>query len=181
MTQKQSELIKNLKELIPKDDEEIFSNIIDYIVELGYIPQKQKVQNFLLSFKHSKNEKVIAKIGVKKQIGHLSIKYFACKNIPKKFIEALYDEAAENENRYSLPVPPPDIEPMIPNIIMKKCTNSCNICTGGNMRYYLNFDDGKNIFRCSAYPVLIKNIKHNDIKDLKRLIFEQHNYFLSLK
>jgi hypothetical protein len=63
---------------------------------------------------------------------------------------------------------------------MKKCTSSCNVCTGGKMRYYYLFPDGKELFRCGAYPVLIPNIKECDIEELKRLILEQHNYFLSI-
>jgi hypothetical protein len=180
MTQKQNELITNLMELLPKNEKMIFKNIVDYLVELGYIPQKQKVKDFALSFKHNTNGKIIAKIGVSKQIGHLRLKYFACKNIPQKYIKALYDEAVENKNRYSLPVPPPDKEPILKNMIMKKCTNSCNICTGGNMRYYYKFEDGNEIYRCSAYPILIKSLEYSDIEDLKHLLFEQNNYFMAL-
>jgi len=63
---------------------------------------------------------------------------------------------------------------------MKKCTLLCNVCTGGGMRYYYKFSDGKELFRCGAYPVLIPDVVENDVKELKRLILEQHNYFLSL-
>ncbi len=64
---------------------------------------------------------------------------------------------------------------------MKKCTLSCNVCTGGKTRYYYQISDGKVVYRCGAYPVLIPDIKENDFEELKRLILQQHSYFLSVE
>ena len=170
MTTKQTALISELINYLPVDEKQVYREIINYFADLGYMPQKQKVGDFTLAFKHNTNGKVIGKVSVHKHKGCLKIKYFACKNVPEKFIKALYEEAVENENRYSREVSPPDCEPIPPNVIMKKCTLSCSVCTGGSMRYFISFPDGLMIFRCSAYPVLVPDITENDIKDLKRLI-----------
>lgn len=178
MTVKQNALINELFDSLPKDKGILYKDIVYLLVELGYIPQKQKVQAFDLSFKHKENGKVIAKLGISQQKVNFRLKFFACKDVTEKFIKALYDEAVANENRYSREVPPPDCMPIPPNEIMKKCTSSCSVCTGGGMRYFYQFPDGREVFRCSAYPVFISDLKENDIGELKRLILEQHNYFL---
>ena len=187
MTNKQQSLIDDFLNVLSEDDRYDFENVINSIVELGYIPQKQKVRDFVLSFKHNQNGKIIAKVGIRKQKGFLSIKFFACKNVPEKYIKSLRNEADLNEERAKnneKPVssgPVPDRNPIPSNTIMKNCTvGVCSVCTGGRMRYYYQYPDGKEIFRCGAYPVLLPDIAENDIEDIKRLISEQHNYFLSI-
>ena len=137
MTTKQTALLSELINYLPSEEKQVYGEILNYFTELGYIPQKQKVSNFTLSFKHNVTGKVIGKVSVHKQKGCLRIKYFACKDVPDKFIKALYDEAVENENNYNREVPPPDYEPIPSNVIMKKCTSPCGVCTGGSMRYFV--------------------------------------------
>jgi len=180
MTAKQSTLIDELYNSLPKDEEKSYKEIINYLITLGYIPQKQKVQGSDLSFKHKITGKVIAKVGLHNQRGRFKIKFFACTDVSDRFIKVLYDEAVANEDKYSRQVPPPDCESVRPGVIMKKCTLLCPVCSGGGMRYFYRFSDGREIFRCGAYPVEMPEIKENDIEDIKRLIFEQHNYFLSI-
>jgi len=180
MTEKQNALINELFTLLPKNEESAYRSIVNYLLELGYIPQKQKVQGFDLSFKHKVNGIIIAKIGIYHQKGRFRLKFFACKDVPEKYIKALHDEAVANENRYSIEVPPPDNDPVPPSVIMKKCTLRCRVCTGGKMRYFYRFTDGREVFRCTAYPVFVPDISENDANELKRLLLEQHNYFLSI-
>ena len=68
---------------LPNDPKSIYKEIIYFLIELGYIPQKQKVRDFVLSFKHKENGKVISKMGIRNQHGFVSIRYFACKTISK--------------------------------------------------------------------------------------------------
>jgi hypothetical protein len=188
MTDKQKCLIKALIDRLPENEKQLYREIINYLTDLGYIPQRKKNTDINLIFKHKQNGKIIMKMGVEARKGFIKVKFFACKDLPDKYIAALRDEAELNEERAarnknsnpSLPVPPPDNEPMPPNTIMKKCTLLCSLCTGGGMRYYHKYPDNKEIFRCGAYPVLIPDITEKDLNDLKRLISEQHNYFLSI-
>ena len=174
MTDRKKILIGEFIENLPEDEKQIFMEITNYLKELGYIPQKQKVKDFVLSFKHGVNGKIIAKMGIRGQKGFLGIKFFACKNVPEKYIKAL----GENSDDAYAHLPPPERDKLLPNEIMLKCTLSCAVCTGGKMRYYFKYPNGNEIFRCGAYPVLIPDITDSDIDDLKRLILEQHNYFL---
>jgi len=173
MTQRQQALIAELIHSLPEGEKKIHEKVVNCLVELGYVPQKNRSY---LSFKHKLNGKVIAKI----RKGELRIKFFACKNPSEKVVDALRREMEANGGQYSLSVPPPDCDPMPSGVMMKKCTLQCNVCTGGGMRYYYQFPEGKEVFRCGAYPVLIPDIEESDIDELKRLILEQHNYFLAI-
>ena len=176
MTTKQKALISELLACLPDNERPVFGEITSFITELGYVPQKQKVQDFVLSFKHNVNGKIIAKMGIRRQKGFLSIKYFACKNVPENYVKAL----GENSDDVYDNLPPPDRDKLLPGAIMLKCTASCGVCTGGRKRYYYQFPDCKEIYRCGAYPVLIPDVTEDDVDDLKRLIVEQHEYFLSI-
>ena len=180
MSKKQTEWIKLLLSALDDESRPLYHDIAMYLFEMGYVPQKQSVSDFVLAFKHRENGKVIAKMGFRKQKGFLSVKFFACKDVPEKFIAALRIEADANEDKYSNPAPPHDHHTIPSDEIMKKCTLQCSVCTGGGMRYFYVYPDGKEIFRCGAYPVLLPNITRADLCDLKRLLSEQHNYFLSL-
>jgi hypothetical protein len=180
MTAKQQSLIDTLISGLPESDKPVYSEIIDHITLLGYIPQKQSVADFVLSFKHAANKKVIAKMGIRKGCGFSAIKFFACKYVPEKFLRALGDERQNTVNDPRMLIKPDD-EPVPPGVIMKPCTlGLCSVCTGGKMRYYYKTDE-KVIFRCGAYPVFIPDITKNDIADMKRLLSEQHAYFMSLE
>lgn len=172
MTQKQKAILDEFISILPENEKNMYSKIIYYFVELGYIPQKNRS---FISFKHKINGKIIAKI---KQ-DEIKINFFACRDISEKYIDALRREI--DTNNYCMPIPSPDNPLMPAGFIMKKCTLSCNVCTGGKMRYYYQFSDGKVVYRCGAYPVLIPDIKENDFEELKRLILQQHSYFLSVE
>ena len=114
MTHKQQSLIDDFLNALSEGDKYVFGDVINSIVELGYIPQKQKVQDFVLSFKHNQNGKIIAKMGIRKQKGFLSIKFFACKNVPQKYIMALGENADDAYDRLA----PPKRDELRPNEIM---------------------------------------------------------------
>jgi hypothetical protein len=103
MTQKQKSLIAELVSLLPEREKIVYTAITDYLVELGYIPRKQKVQDFILSFKHNANEKVIAKMGIRKQ-AFISIRFFACKSVSQKYMDALHNELVSHNRQYSSPL-----------------------------------------------------------------------------
>jgi hypothetical protein len=48
------------------------------------------------------------------------------------------------------------------------------------MGYYYKYPDGKEILRCGAYPIEIPIANESDVNEMKIIILEQHNYFLSI-
>ena len=177
MTQKQKTLIEMLINLSPDEQKNVVKEIAYYLTELGYIPQRQKVNDFVLSFKHKENGKVISKMGIRKQNIFVSVRFFACKSVSEKFIDALRKDIESRNGQYTTPLP---ITPDTASMVTNKCGYCGDICTGGGFGYYYKFTDDKIVSRCGAYPIIIPDIKEDDIDELKCVILEQHNYFLSI-
>ena len=177
MTKKQQILINEFIGLLSEDDKSVYEKIIYYLVDLGYIPQKQSVKDFIISFKHKENGKVISKMGIRKQNAFISVRFFACKSVSEKFIDALRKDIDSHEGQYTAPLP---IIPDTASMVKNKCGFCGDICTGGKFGYYYKYPDGKIVSRCGAYPIIIPDVRENDIDELKSVILEQHNYFLSI-
>lgn len=92
MRQSYAELISELLTLLGEEEKAACQKIIDCLTELGYVPQKQKVQCYIVSFKNNSVNQTIAKIGVRSgkiKGAFYSIKFYACKNPPQKFLNAV--------------------------------------------------------------------------------------------
>ena len=168
----QNTLISQFLSTLQEGRKELFGDIITYLTTLGYTPQKQAVKTLTLSFKRGRQ--VIAKMRPCDG-GEFRVKFFACENPPLKYVDALRrDIEAQNEQYWGA------IDPDRPEHIKNKCDGCGTACTGGNIGYYWKFGDGREIFRCGAYPILIPDITADDLADIKRLLTEQDKYFITL-
>lgn len=169
---KHNTLISQLVSALSDDLKTPYGELMNYISELGYLPQKQAVKDFMLSFK--RRRQVIAKVSARHG-GEFRVKFFACENPPQKYREALRNDIeAQNEQYWGT------MNPNRPAHLKNKCDGCGTACTGGNMGYYWKFEDGREIFRCGAYPILIPNITVDDVPEAKRLLTEQDRYFKTL-
>ena len=177
MTQKQEALAQLFIDSVPHEQKTVCKEIAYYLTALGYVPQKQRVSDFVLSFKHRENGKVISKMGIRKQKAFVSIRFFACKTVPAKLMEALRKDIESRSGQYTSPI---SVVPDTASMVKNKCGYCGDICTGGGFGYYYKFSDGDIVSRCGAYPIIIPDIDESDIDELKRVIMEQHNYFLTI-
>ena len=177
MTQKQKSLIETLIASISDEQKNVYKETAQYLVDLGYMPQKQRVGDFVLSFKHKETGKVISKMGIRQQTAFFSVRFFACNRVSETFMNALRKDIESRNRQYTSPLPVlPDTASMVKN----KCGYCGDICTGGGYGYYYKFSDNDMVSRCGAYPIIIPDIKEEDIDELKRIIQEQHHYFSSI-
>ncbi len=137
-------------------------NITDCLTELGYVPQRQKVQGYVLSFHNRQVNQTIAKIGVrggKVSAPFFSIKFYACKSPPEKFLKAVQRAVSLSQGQY-------------------KCCG-CNLCGAAleERGYLLTYPDGSDFVRCGAYAVEIPGLAPEDIGGFNSLLAEQHAYF----
>ena len=95
----------------------------------------------------------------------------------ERFIDALRKDIGDYDEQYIAKL---SINPVTSSMITNKCGYCGDICTGGGFGYYYKHPHDKIVSRCGAYPIIIPDIKKNDIDELKRVILEQHNYFLSI-
>ena len=169
---KQNSLISQLLDALPEERRELFGDLMEHLIKLGYLPQKQAVKTLTLSFKRGRQ--VIAKVRAYNG-GEFRVKFFACENPPQKYRDALKrDIEAQNEQYWGT------MDPDRPAHLKNKCDGCGTACTGGNMGYYWKFEDGREIFRCGAYPILISDITADDLTAAKRLLTEQDSYFKTL-
>ena len=175
MTTKQKAMLTEFLGLLPDEQKSVFGKIARHLYELGYAIQRQKVKDFVISFKHSENGKVIAKMGFRNKKGFFSLRFFACASVPEKYINALCADIISQNEQYS------GVKNLNPvNMITNKCGYCEDICSGGGLGYYCKLPDGRTVTRCGAYPVVIPEFGEADISEMMEVIREQHDYFLSI-
>lgn len=157
------ELISELMSLLSDDEKVSCQNVFDCLTELGYVPQKQKAKScYVLSFKNNRFRQTIAKIGVRNSVDNrafYSIKFYACKNPPQKFSQAVQYAILKSNTQYI-------------------CAD-CGICGADKdvRGYHYTYPDGTVFVRCAAYVVEIPDLTSEDIEDFNNLLAEQHAYF----
>lgn len=172
MNEKQTHLVTDLLELLAKEERDLCRQLIDDMAALGYLPEKQKAQNYTLSFKHRPDNRVIAKIRCgKDHRASVAIKFFGCTNVPEKLRDALGREIISRNGQYTGP---------LRDLIYKNKCGFCKQCTGGGVGYYYRFPDGREVLRCGAYPIEIPDLAYDDIGMMKEVLAEQHRYFQSI-
>jgi hypothetical protein len=157
-------LISELLSLMGDTDKQTCRSIVDGLLELGYVPQRQKVRGFVLSFKSHQVGQTIAKIGAPSggdREAFFSIKFYACRRPPEKFASAVREAVEASSLQY-------------------RCCG-CGVCGAkeGERGYRYLRPNGDEFVRCGAYVVRIPDLGPGDADDVKRLLREQHEYFLS--
>ncbi len=155
-------MISELMSQLNEDEKDTCRRIVDSLTELGYIPQRQKVQCFVLSFKNREVNQTIAKIGVRSGVNKgvfYSIKFYACKNPPEKFQNAVRDAILKSNKQY--------------------VCSDCGVCGAEKQErgYHYTYPNGEEFIRCGAYVVEIPDLASEDIDDFNNLLREQHTYF----
>lgn len=155
-------LVHELLLMLNEQEKTTCQRIIHCLTELGYVPERQKVQGYVLSFKNKKVNQTIAKVGVKngKDVSY-SIKFYACKNPAPKFCGAIRDIVLKSKEQY-------------------KCSD-CGVCgVDKEVRgYHYTYPNGREFIRCGTYLIEIPDLMPDDIDDFTSLIAEQHAYFLA--
>jgi len=160
-TGKQSKIIDTFLSMISDDEKLIYQPIVRYLSELGYKPQRQKSQGYVISFKHPLHGKQIAKIGIreKNQSVYFSLRFSACTGYSQKFIDVVRDVVISS-NQY-IPI-----------------CDTCKLCKGDTHVYTYEFPSGEKTSRCGSYAYEIPNVTADDTIEIKKLLKEQHEYFM---
>lgn len=60
MTEKKKQWMNEMSRLLQEKDKPIYLPAADHLIQLGYLPEKRRVQGSSLAFKHETSKKVIA-------------------------------------------------------------------------------------------------------------------------
>ena len=77
----------------------------------------------------------------------------------KKFADVIHDRILSSNNR------------------LAKC-GKCGYCKGDKFVYTYTFPNGESKAACGAFVLEIPNVTLSDVEEIKRLIVEQHVYFM---
>lgn len=159
---KQKELINLFLSEISDGVRPLYQEIITYLSELGYNPQKTKSY---MSFKHDLHTKQMAKIGIKdrEQMPFLALRFSACQGYSKKFADVIGAFIVKYPARAACCI-----------------DGGCRFCAGEPEThvYTYTFPDGISKSHCGAYALEIPDISADDIAEIKKLIKEEHKYLL---
>lgn len=139
----------------------IYKQIIEFINEYGYIPQHKKAKGLVISFSNLEHNRVIANMGVREGNTEpfFGLRFSSCKDYSQKFADVIRDRILSSNNR------------------LAKCSQ-CKFCKGDKFTYTYTFPDGENKAACGAFILEIPNTTADDIAEIKRLLEEQHKYFM---
>jgi hypothetical protein len=158
---RQGGIMETFLSMLSAGERLIYEPIMSCLSELGYKPQKQSTQGYVISYKHPLHNKQIAKIGIrgKKPAAFFALRFSACSGYSQKFSNAVHEAILTGE-RY-----------------IPMC-DTCKICKGGKHVYTYELPSGETASRCGAYAYEIPNVSMDDVDEIKRLLREQHEYFI---
>jgi hypothetical protein len=160
---KQEELVNTFLSVLGEEIKPLYHDLILYLSELGYNPQKEQSS---LSFKHDLHNKQMAKMGLKNNKEHppfFALRFSACRGYSKRFTDIVSAAITKYPTRAS------------------RCTSGgCTFCKGeaDTHVYTTTFPDGESKSHCGAYALEIPNMTADDIDEIKKLILEEHRYLM---
>lgn len=146
---------------ISDEEKLIFQPIINTLVELGYTPMRKQTKGYILSFSNLEHNRVLARCGIREESGKgfFGLRFSSCTDYSDKFAQVVRDRMLSGNSR------------------MAKC-GECGFCKGDKFVYTYTFPDGETKAVCGAFVLEIPNVTADDIDEIKRLILEQHEYFM---
>ncbi len=162
-TKKQEELVNVFLSALEENTRPLYREIVLYLSELGYHPQKERSY---ISFKHDLHNKQMAKMGFqrnKEQSPFFALRFSACKGYSQRFAD-IVSTAIEKYPSRAANCPDGD----------------CVFCAGDPKThvYSYTFPGGETKYHCGARALEIPNLKADDIGEIKKLIKEEHAYLL---
>jgi hypothetical protein len=147
--------------MISGEEKLVYQPIINKLVELGYTPMKKNTKGYILSFSKLDHNRVLARFGIREGNGKafFGLRFSSCANYSDKFAEVVRNRILSSNNR------------------LAKC-GECGYCKGDKFVYTYTFPNGEAKAACGAFVLEIPNVAADDIDEIKRLIDEQHLYFM---
>lgn len=147
--------------MISGEEKLVYQPIVDMLIELGYTPIKKRTKGYILSFSNLDHNRVIARFGIREDSSKafFGLRFSSCANYSNKFAEVIRKRILSSNNR------------------LAKC-GECGYCKGDQFVYTYTFPDGEVKTACGAFVLEISDVATEDIDEIKRLINEQHAYFM---
>lgn len=158
---KWEEFIFEFYEMISNEERYVYQPIIETLVKLDYIPMRKRTKGFILSFHNVAHNRVIARFGVREEDdkAFFGLRFSSCTNYSDKFARVIHDRILSSNNR------------------LAKC-GECGYCKGDKFVYTYTFPNGESKAACGVFVLKIPDVTLSDVNEIKKLISEQHEYFM---
>lgn len=158
-TKKQEELAGSFLKALDGEARLIYQDLIAYLAELGYHPQKDRSS---VSFKHSAHNKQIAKMKMEKGAPYFAMRFSACRGYSKRFADIIDAWMVKYPTRTA------------------GCPSGrCSFCAGEpDTHVYTHSAGGERRPHCGAYALEIPNLTADDVVEIKALIVQEHAYLM---
>lgn len=163
MNEKTSQLLQNFIAELPLDYKEMFQDLSNYAIFIGYTPKKTKSKDFVLDFSKSKVKRTIMKLevhdnAIKTNVPGLRLKFFANKEYSDIFQRGIQRVIEEFNGRYT------------------GCYG-CGKCKGQLEGYTYTYPDSRKVFRCGGELISIHDFDVHNVSEIKNLIKVQDDFF----
>ena len=153
--------INDFMDMISEEEKSVYKPIMDYLIELDYTPVKKRTKGFILSFTNLAHNRVMARFGISEgsTCSFFGLRFSACTAYSDKFANIIRERIESKNNR------------------LAKC-KSCGYCKGDKFVYTYTFQNGETKAACGAFMLDVPLVTADDIPEIKKLIKEQHHYFM---
>jgi len=169
MNEKQKALMDDFLGHIDPEYHALFSDLANYLVDLGYTPHKNKTHDFTIDFRNARTPKTLLKMEEKEQkhdgyrcgqrgIPGLRLKFYASTAYSAIFQKGIQKVIEEFDGRYT------------------GCYG-CGDCGAQLQGYTYRYPDGTTVFRCGRELISIFNFSDQDLPEIKALLKTQADYF----
>ena len=164
MNEKTTQLLQDFITELSTDYQDIFQDLANYAISLGYTPKKTNSKDFVLDFSKNKVKRTIMKLeihdnAIKTNAPGLRLKFFANKEYSDIFQRGIQRVIEEFNGRYT------------------GCYG-CGKCKGQLEGYTYTYPDGRKVFRCGGELISIHNVGVHNVSEIKNLIKVQDEFFM---
>jgi len=160
-----TQLLNDFFNELPEVYQEMFKDIADYTISLGYTPKKTKSKNFAIDFSKSKVKRTILKLEIHENANQenppgLRLKFYASKEYSDIFKNSVQKVIEEFNGKYT------------------GCYG-CGRCKRELEGYNFTYSNGTSVFRCGNELISIHNFSSKNVPEIKSLIKVQDEFFTS--
>jgi hypothetical protein len=163
---KSDELLNEFYLKVPKDDVEHYKELAKTAIKLGYNPKKTSKTSFSINFSNSKTKKTILRfivdINKHRILIYWKLKFYANKNYSQYFVKCLKETIEEFNFKY---------------VGCYGCGGKYGNCKKEKLGYNIEYEDGREYFRCGFELIDIKIISKELVEEAIKMIEIQHYAF----
>lgn len=163
ISEKSKQVLETFLVNLPESSREMFREIAEFAIDLGYLPKKTKSKDYVIDFIKNKVKRTVLKLevhdnGIKTNGPGIRMKFYATAEYSDIFRNGVKRVIEEFGGKYT------------------GCYG-CGKCKYELEGYTYVYDDGKKVFRCGNELIAITGIGEQHIPEIKELLKTQDSFF----